>query len=254
MRDGSDVTLDRTEETSPRFLEDHSDLDDLIRFITFRNEDDQTDWLTEAIAENLGRDELRHDDIMVINPDPRSTREKVGPLRRRLMELGINSHLAGVDSDPNTFFQTDNALVTFTGVHRAKGNEAGMVYIINAQDCHSAVRNLARVRNRLFTAITRSKAWVRVLGHGESMAMLKSEYEKLKARRFELRFTYPTSEQRERLRLIHRDMTTEESKRLRNRDRHLDDLLKDLESGEVRIEDLDEDTVARFREFLMEKR
>ena len=254
LRDGSDVTLDRTEETSPRFLEDHSDLDDLIRFITFRNEDDQTDWLTEAIAENLGRDELRHDDIMVINPDPRSTREKVGPLRRRLMELGINSHLAGVDSDPNTFFQTDNALVTFTGVHRAKGNEAGMVYIINAQDCHSAVRNLARVRNRLFTAITRSKAWVRVLGHGESMAMLKSEYEKLKARRFELRFTYPTSEQRERLRLIHRDMTTEESKRLRNRDRHLDDLLKDLESGEVRIEDLDEDTVARFREFLMEKR
>ena len=250
LRDGSNVTLDRTEDTSPGFLESHSDLDDLIRFVSFRNEYDQTDWLTEAIAENLSQDELRHEDIMVINPDPRATREKFDPIHRRLKELGINSHLAGVDTDPNTFFQPGNASVTFTGVHRAKGNEAGMVYIINAHDCHSAVRNLARTRNRLFAAITRSKAWVRVLGFGESMAMLKSEYEKLKARHFELRFTYPTSEQRDHLRVIHSDMTAEESKRLKNRDRHLDDLLKELESGEVQIEDLDEDTVARFRKIL----
>lgn len=247
LRDGSNVTLDRTEDTSPEFLEDHSNLDDLIRFIAFRNQDEQADWLAEAIAENLLKDELRHDDIMVINPDPRATREKVEPIRSRLKELGIRSHLAGVDTDPNTFFRPGKASVTLTGIHRAKGNEAGMVYIIHAQDCHSAVRNLASVRNCLFTAITRSKAWVRVLGFGESMAMLKSEYEKLKARRFELRFTYPTSEQRERLRLIHRDMTTADANHLRNRDRHLDDLLKELESGEVQIEDLDEETIARFR-------
>ncbi len=250
LRDGSKVTLDRTDDTSPGFLESHSDLDDLIRFITFRNEDDQTDWLTEAIAENLGQDELRHEDIMVINPDPRATREDYKPIHRRLKELGISSHLAGVDTDPNTFFQPGNASVTFSGVHRAKGNEAGMVYIINAHDCHSAVRNLARTRNRLATAITRSKAWVRVLGFGESMAMLKSEFEKLKARHFELRFTYPTAEQREHLRVIHSDMNAEESKRHKNRDKHLVDLLKELETGEVRIEDLDEDTVARFRKIL----
>lgn len=247
LRDGSDVTLDRTEDTSPGFLEDHSDLDDLIRFVTFRNKDEQADWLAEAIAENLSKDELRHDDIMVINPDPRATREKVEPIRSRLKELGIRSHLAGVDTDPNTFFRPGKSSVTLTGIHRAKGNEAGMVYIVNAQDCHSAVRNLANVRNCLFTAITRSKAWVRVLGFGEFMALLKAEYEKLKARRFELRFTYPTSEQRERLRLIHRDMTTADANRLRNRDRHLDDLLQELESGEVRIEDLDEETISRFR-------
>ena len=252
LRDGSAVTLDRTEDTSPGYLEDHSDPDDLVRFITFRNPDDQTDWLTEAIAENLSKDELRHDDIMVINPDPFSTRLNVEPIRSRLKELGIRSHLAGVDTDPNTFFKPGTGSVTLTGIHRAKGNEAGMVYVINAQDCHSAVRNLASMRNCLFTAITRSKAWVRVLGFGESMAMLKSEYEKLKARRFELRFTYPTSEQREQLRLIHKDMTTADSKRFRNRDRHLDDLLHELESGEVQIEDLDEETIARFRKVLME--
>ena len=252
LRDGSDVTLDRAEDTSPGFLEDHSDPDDLVRFVTFRNSDEQTDWLAEAIAENLNKDELRHDDIMVINPDSLSTRLNVEPIRSRLRELGIRSHLAGVDTNRNTFFRPGKASVTLTGVHRAKGNEAGMVYIINAQDCHSAVRNLASIRIGLFTAITRSKAWVRVLGIGESMAMLKAEYEKLKARRFELRFTYPTSAQREQLRLIHRDRTTADTRRLRNRDRHLDDLLHEIESGEVQIEDLDEETIARFRNVLME--
>ena len=29
--------------------------------------------------------------------------------------------------------------MTFTGIFRAKGNEAGMVYIVNAQDCHVGV-------------------------------------------------------------------------------------------------------------------
>ena len=88
LRDGSNVTLDRTEDTSPGFLAAHSDLDDLIRFISLRNEDEQTDWLTEAIAENLSLDELRHDDIMVINPDPRKTREQFGPVRSRFDGIG----------------------------------------------------------------------------------------------------------------------------------------------------------------------
>ena len=254
LSDGAPVTLYRPTETSPRFLEDHSDLDDLIRFISFESGERQADWLTQAIARNLSHDELRHDDIMVINTDPLTTRATVGPIRRRLLELGINSHLAGVDTDPNTFFQPGEAMVTFTGIHRAKGNEAGIVYIINAQDCHSAVRNLASIRNRLFTAITRSKAWVRVLGIGESMVKLKSEYDDLKLQDFELKFTYPNPEQREHLRVIHRDATTEESKRLKSRNKGLSGLMDELESGEVHLEDLDEDTVARFKKFLTEKR
>ena len=253
LSDGARVTLNRPTETSPKFLEDHSALDDLIRFISFESEESQAEWLTQAIARNLSHDELRHDDIMVINTDPLTTRAAVGPIRRRLLELGINSHLAGVDTDPNTFFQSGEAMVTFTGIYRAKGNEAGIVYIINAQDCHSAVRNLASIRNRLFTAITRSKAWVRVLGIGESMVKLKSEYDELKVQDFELKFTYPTPKQREHLRVIHRDVTTEESKRLKSRNKGLSGLMDELESGEVHLEDLDEDTVTRFKRFLTEK-
>ena len=253
LKEGSSITLDRPAETSPRFLENHSDIDDLIQFIPFDSEDKQADWLTKAIKRNIEEDELRHDDIIVINPDPRTTRDKVGPIRARLLEMDIYCHIAGVDTGPDIFFQPGFKSVTFTGIYRAKGNEAGMVYIINAQDCHSGLRNLASLRNRLFTAITRSKAWIRVLGVGVNMKRLIKEYEELKKQNFELRFTYPTKEQREQLRLVHRDMTTVEGKRLENRQKNLDALIEDIKSGSVHLEDLDERTVDELRTIFMKK-
>jgi superfamily I DNA and RNA helicase len=80
-----------------------------------------------AIKQNLEVDELRHDNIVVINPDPLRTQRNAGTIRRRLLDLGINSHLAGVDTDPDISFKPEAASVTFTGVFRSKGNEAGMV-------------------------------------------------------------------------------------------------------------------------------
>ena len=249
LKEGASVTLSRSEKTSPLFLENHSTVDDLIKFKIFDSEEAQINWLVNAIRKNLKNDELRHDDIVVINPDPRTTRKKVGPIRRRLLEMKINSHLAGVDTDPDTFFQTDDASVTFTGIYRAKGNEAGMVYIINAQDCNTASFNLASIRNRLFTAVTRSKAWVRVLGVGSGMNALMEEYEQLKHNNFKLSFIYPDKEQREQLQIVHRDMTEAERNRLRGRQRSLNELIEDLETGVVHPEDLGDDLI-KLKELL----
>ncbi len=254
LKAGSFVILARTEDTSPRFLEEHSAIDDLVQFVKFDNEEEQAAWLVDAIRENIERDELRHDDIVVINPDPLTTRIKVGLIRSRLLDLGINSHLAGVDTDPNVFFQPDVSSVTFTGIYRAKGNEAGMVYIINAQDCDSSSWNLASIRNRLFTAITRSKAWVRVLGIGNGMRNLMQEYEELKKNNFELWFTFPPEEQRKRLRIVHRDMTEEGRRRLKKGKERLRDLIADLESGSVLPEDLDDSLKDKLEELLIKGR
>ena len=250
LREGSRVTLHRPAETSPGFLEDHSKIDDLIQFICFGSESEQTEWLSREIKKNVEHDELRHEDIIVINPDPLTTRSNVAPIRTRLLEMGINSLLAGVDDDPDIFFQIGKELITFSGVFRAKGNEAGMVYIINAQDCHSASRNLARIRNQLFTAITRSKAWVRVLGIGRGMEQLQEEYETLKKQAFELKFKYPDAEQRKQLRLVHRDMTQGERKRLWSRQQNLLDLIEDIESSKIHLEDLNPDAVAKLKQLL----
>lgn len=253
LKDGSDVVLYRTEESSPKFLEEHSSIDDLVQFIHFESEEAQAEWVIEAIKTNLQTDELRHDDIVVINPDPLTTGERVGPIRRRLLDIGINSHLAGVDTNPDIFFRPGADSVTFTGIFRAKGNEAGMVYIVNAQDCHSAAWNLARIRNRLFTAITRSKAWVRVLGVGDSMRHLIKEYETLKEKNFELHFRYPTEAQRKELKIIHRDLTSKDRKLLEDRKKGLGDLLADLEAGNIHPEDLDEGLKTKLTELLMKK-
>ena len=247
LRPGADVVLVRPEATSPPFLESHSLVDDLIVFKVFESARTQADWLVDQIKENLTDDELRHDDIIVINPDPLSTRKVVGPIRRRLLDAGIECHVAGVDTDPDYFNNSERDSVTFTGIHRAKGNEAGMVYVINAQDCHSATYNLSRLRNRLFTAITRSKAWIRVLGVGDNMQALIDEYDRLKDREFALQFTYPTEEECEHLRIVHRDMSSRELEQLRERDKVLSDLLLDLESGNMSLQDLSIDTVNKLR-------
>ena len=251
LLDGSTVTIYRDDDTSPRFLEDHSSPKDLIKFICFDEEREQTEWLADEIRKNLKHDELRYEDIVVINPNPITTRANIGPIRRHLLEMGIDCHVAGVDTDPDVFFKPES--ITFTGIHRAKGNEAGMVYIINAQECYSAEQtglNLASVRNRLFAAITRSKAWVRVLGVGEEMKELKREYDQLLSKDFKLEFTYPTKDQREKLRMVHRDASKEDLNQIKNFKGNLSGLIEGLESGRMHLTDLDEEDVTRLKGLL----
>ncbi|MCY4222826.1 MAG: ATP-binding domain-containing protein [Thiotrichales bacterium] len=253
LRENAEVMLSRTRETSPEFLEDHSTVDDLIRFKSFTGEIEQAEWLADQIGRNLNEDDLHHGDIMVINPDPLTTRKKVGVIRAMLLDMGIQSHLAGVDTDPDVFLELDVPSVTFTGIHRAKGNEAGMVYIINADDCQADAFDLARIRNRLFTAITRSKAWVRVLGVGRRMQELTREFQELKDRGFALGFRYPSAEERARLRVIHRDMNQAERRRVEGNNRNLGGLIRDIERGDVHVEDLDETVLDKLTTILQQR-
>ena len=247
---GQHIVLERTAETSPRFLEEHSDIDDLVQFIKFDDEAQQNAWLVQQIQNNLTVDELRHDDIIVIHSDPRTARGSTGPIRRKLFEAGVQTHLAGVDTDADVFFRTDTPSVTFTGIYRAKGNEAGMVYVINAQDCNGSGPGLSSLRNRLFTAITRSKAWVRVIGYGPRMQELIEEFHALKQSGFVLDFTYPDEALLSKLRIVHRDLSPQERQRLEKRKSQLADLLGDLESGELHPEDLDDITRDKLKKLL----
>lgn len=239
LEEGKSVVLRRDPLASPAFLEDHSPIDDLVQFHVFDNEDEQAQWVVSEIDKNLHQDGLRHDDIIVINPDPFTTRRKVGTIRARMLERGIACHLAGVDTDRNTFFATARSSVTLSGVHRAKGNEAAMIYVVNAEADVTKTYNAAGVRNRLFAAITRSKAWVRVAGIGWAMEELKREYGRLKQNDFELRFRYPTGDERAKIRTIHRDLSRQQQERHRQRNAQLEELLRDMQRGECSVEDID---------------
>lgn len=253
IEDGEIVALTRTPKSSPEFLEKHSTVDDLIRFDVFDSVEAQTSWLVSEIKRNLTQDELIPDDIVVINPDPFKTKDAVGGARQTLMQMGINSNLAGVTTIADIF--TEPGTVTFTGIFRAKGNEAAMVYVINAQDCFSAPfpRDVARVRNRLFTAITRSKAWVRVLGVGSAMSALKAEFEKAKAENFTLRFRYPTEAERKTMQTVNRDMSKADQDRSNKRRNNLAEIVASLEAGESFMEDFPEDLVRKLENFVAKK-
>lgn len=247
---GNHVVLERTDETSPKLLEEHSPIEDLVTFMEFSTEEDQNAWIVEQICKNLKEDELRHDDIIVIHPNPLSARTKLGHIRKMLFELGIQNHLAGVDTVADVFFKEETPSITLTGIYRAKGNEAGMVYIINAQDCDGDGAGLASLRNRLFTAITRSKAWVRVVGFGSGMTNLIHEYKTLKQHDFRLDFTYPTDELLSKMRIVHRDLSPHEKKRLEQGKGVAVELAEAFEKGEITPDDLDTETKQKLLRFL----
>lgn len=235
---GKEVTLARTAESSPQFLEDHSGPEDLIQFHIFRDSAEQTDWLINAIKADIFEQELRPEDIVVINPNPLTTQKEVGPARKELFALGINSELAGVSTSADIFSEINS--VTFTGIFRAKGNEAGMVYIMNAQDCAAGWDKSATAlaRNRLFTAITRSKAWVRVLGIGPSMELLENEWKCLRDNKYKLKFKYPTEEEKKLLRVINKELHGKGTSRRSAIKQQREQLLQAAERGEVDVDQL----------------
>ena len=253
LEDDKRVLLARTLQSSPRFLEMDGNIDDLILFKSFDSQEEQDNWVAEQIAINLKNDELRPDDIIVINPDPLSTNRAVGGIRARLFDMDIKSHTAGVDTTPDEFFSVNNDSIAFTGIYRAKGNEAAMVYVINSDRCYESTYELAKLRNQLFTAITRSKAWVRVLGVGDEMDKLIQEFEKVKSHNFTLDFKYPTKKQRENMNIINRDMDKPELERVKKSNSELKKLVKSLELGEVYLADIDKNTIERLRSLIKDE-
>lgn len=253
LKSGEFVDLVRDEKTSPKFLENHSPVDDLLMFKTFDTREEQDNWVSEQIKINLDEDELLYNDIIVINPDPLKTRDAVSKIRRNLFDMEIPSHTVGVGNSRDEFFSVENDSISFTGIYRAKGNEAAMVYIINAQDCYSGPSSeLARKRNQLFTAITRSKAWVRVIGFGADMKKLTKEYEQVKENDFHLKFNYPTKEQLDKLKIINRDRSEGEQQIIKQRNSELQNISEALERGELYKEDLDLSLLQKIASLLNE--
>jgi len=256
FRAGSRIVLSRTKTTSPDYLEKHSSIEDLLIFKSFKDKGEQAKWVADQIEINIIEDELSYKDIIVINPIALTTKDEVALIRSLLLNKGINNHIAG-EFNADVFFQDDS--IAFTGINRAKGNEVPMVYIINAQDCYSGSlfneRDLRRKRNILFTAITRSKAWIRVVGIGEKMDLLIEEFNKVKANNFKLNFIYPSKKEIEKINLIHRDITREEERKLKkdvDSIKAIKNIINEIKQGRAFLEDYPED-VRDIIKLLLEK-
>lgn len=161
----------------------------------FDSTEDQYTWVAEEISKNITEGELDADDILVIfaASNTMGVPAEYQNLKNFLDVKGIKSILA----DKDTFRETGK--VTCSQIYRAKGNESPMVYVVNSENC--AGKSIG-IRNIIFTAITRSRAWVRILGVGESMKKLAEEINSCVEDDYALKFKYPTPEELEKIRAI----------------------------------------------------
>lgn len=224
--EGKEATLYRTKETSPELLQ--ADAEDIIQFLEFKKELEMYEALLDMLKNDLEVEQLIPRDIMIIDMDAfgynKNHKRLLGVQSNCNAEVAwendfnyieeneiykFNIHTSGA-ANPEDFFRDDS--IVYSSVRRAKGNETYMIYIVNAQSCVNSLRRRTD-RNGLFTAITRSKGWVRVLGFGEDMKVLCREFEEIKKQHFKLHFDkYPTKEEQEQIFLNNQDVEDKDIK------------------------------------------
>lgn len=127
--------------------------------------------------------------------------------------------------------------MTLSTVYRAKGNEAAAVFAVGID----AVERRSRSgRNKIFTAFTRSKAWLRVSGIGVLAAKLFEELEKARKLAPKMIFEVPDMAAVE---TIQRGFSKKQAKAKAARDAYI----KTLIDAGYSQEEIEEDLAAGLR-------
>ena len=226
LRFGSEVTLRRREDSYPDFFNALLKRDDAVVAQRLDSKTDQYEHIAAQIEKNITEEELDPDDIMIILPDAVGARSEYHEIARSLSRRNIQSHLVGVSSQRDVF--SISGSVAVSGIFRAKGNEAPMVYVANADYCALGLEMIS-LRNKLFTAITRSRAWVRIFGTGTGMDLLLREIAQVQSNDYRLHFRIPTPQELSRIRLINRDRSSEEKEDLRKAEKDIERIQKLIE-------------------------
>ncbi len=171
----STINLYRPLKNSPNPIPDLWD-ESVIKFETYNS---RTEELT-ALAENI-KYNLKHDGLMpsreILIVSLGSTYDAINLetyISEFLMQQGINIFVASAvrlnqlkpkfpDNNPDLFWYPGG--VTVSRIHRAKGNEADMVYVVGLDNIAKSESDI-NLRNQLFVALTRSRGWVQISGVG----------------------------------------------------------------------------------------
>lgn len=246
---GQSVVLKRSESATPHFFIELLKPEDSVQFHDFDDERELFSAVARMIKANISEDELYPHDIAVIFPNALNAEKRGLAFRQYLFDEGIDSHLVGVTSSRDTFLAEDKVAVS--GPYRAKGNEAPMIYVMDAEYCASG-SELIKKRNILFTAITRSRGWVRICGCGDGMTTLLGEFEKLRDKGYTLDFNIPTKEEMKRMRTLYRDITRDDRRKATDLKNALEKLPNDAEEASAVLQALPKKLRDKIRSSLNE--
>lgn len=169
-RQGSIITLRRPPENSPNPVQQRWD-GELLELNVFKSRQAELSHLVERIKVNLIDEGLNpSQDILIITLGSTQFQTQTAKF---LLDNGIdfyiptapdnNTFLNGTSPFPNKFWNSGG--VTVSRVHRAKGNEANIVYVVGIDFVARDESNI-QLRNQLFVALTRARGWVSLSGIG----------------------------------------------------------------------------------------
>lgn len=190
---GQKVTILRPEINSPNpITKIYRGTQKIIESKVFEDRDAEFEWIAQSISNDINVENVSPERIIVICLDARKVKKYLPPLQNRLSELGISSTIPGLSDDSAAVAEPGK--VTLLSVIRAKGNESNIVYIFSFESIYEYVEELQN-RNRAFTSITRSKAWVRITGIGKGMEKAKDEIDRILEDQPRFIFNFPNMDE-----------------------------------------------------------
>lgn len=169
------ITLQRPPANSPNPISQLWE-GELIHFQAYRTRQEELTALATRIFANLRQEGLRPSReilVLVVGSFFEAMRLET-TVASFLLNQGIDIFIPGTrdcnilkpdrnDRDPNRFWCEGG--VTVSRIHRAKGQESDLVYVVGLDLIAKQESNLY-LRNQLFVALTRARAWVNVSGIG----------------------------------------------------------------------------------------
>ena len=202
------MLIERNPECSPLSLSMYQTPDDIIEVFSAKDFQGEINWIGTKIVEAIQQDKLRPDDITVICIDDRNAKTYFDCITSYLADYDIFTHNLSTNLYETGF--TADKCVTLSTVYKAKGNEAAMVFVAGC-DVVEKEKDNRTMRNKVFTAFTRAKAWLRISGVAIEDTSLVREINTIKEKDFTLDFIYKTAP------IIQRDLDTANEKRATKR-------------------------------------
>ncbi len=174
-------------ELKNKYLEDA-----IVKIEVCENLEAECKFIVSEIKQDIEQ-ELNPEDISIICLDDRNTTTYFEAIANYLDNEKIKYWNLQKAPNSNKIFNVKNH-VTLSTIYKAKGNESGSVYLLGI-DSVFLQKNDEINRNKLFTAMTRSKAWVTLTGVGDSVKLCKQEFEELEKNKYKLIFKQPSEQE-----------------------------------------------------------
>ncbi len=198
---GVNIKISRPAIHSPLNLSDYESRNEIIKYGQFDNFESEIEWIVNEVKEFISEG-LKPHDILIISLDDRHAKSYFIEIGNKLSEIDISiNNLQNAAFTVPKFFVENH--VSVSTVYKAKGNEAAVVLVVGV-DAISIYLKDRRSRNMLFTAFTRSRAWLRVSGIAPHATDVMNEMEKAIQNFPEFSFVYPDPAEIE---MVQRDLS-----------------------------------------------